>query len=328
MQYSNIMVSQQDPMFDRAPVLRPFGHWAGFGVRDPSVLLDAEGSFISERGSYTMYFNARDRPLDQGGVTVVGRASSPDGKHWTPDETPLLRDGMYAAQGSAMSLANGEVLMPYSPDTRAGFKFALAENPWATFKPLVPIILRPADVDCNRVGLPFLSRIGGSWHLVFEGINRRGRFGIYEAWSHDLEVWEPERKPLLSPQLESWDGLGQANPSIHFIAGKRTLLYNGSSLEQTWDVGCAQFKMGRWISVKAPILSRISSESWSSTRLEGARPAPGEEGQLLYFGTPSRDPYAGATIGYAQARGRSPFRNRKLRWPKSRCVSIFAPKID
>lgn len=288
--------------WERRPVLRPFGEWAAFGVRDPSLLLTSDGAFHTGKGvGYTMFFNARDRALDSGGVTVVGRATSQDGEHWTPDPDPILQDGRYAAQGSAVLLDNGEVLMPYSPDTRTGFRIAKAQSPAAAFEPIGSIVLRPADVGCTRIGLPFLWQYVNVWHMHFEGISHKGRFVLLHAWSEDLLTWEPDQRPIFQPPEDAWDGLGQANPSVHTIAGTTSLLYNGSSVSMEWDVGCATKRDGQWIWFDQPILRRMTSEPWSATRLEGARLAPpSNELSLLYFGTPTHDPYSGATIGLAR----------------------------
>jgi hypothetical protein len=289
----------------RRAVLNPFRDWAGFGVRDPSVLVSEAGEFVYGRDGYVMFFNARDRPLSEGGATVVGRATSPDGEQWTPHPDPVLVDGMYAAQGSAVALESGEIVMPYSPDTLAGFRLAFAPNPYTVFEPDGGLILTPDDVGCHRIGLPFIWREGGDWRLVFEAIRPGGRFVILGAESSDLRSWTVDPRPRLGPPDGAWDGYGQANPSVHSMNGRRLMLYNGSSKVAQWDVGVATERNGQWHGSSKPVLARTRHESWSAQRLEGARPGPnsGRRPELLYFGTPGRDSYEGATIGLATASG-------------------------
>ena len=287
----------------RRPVLRPFGTWAGFGVRDPSVLLSLDGEFVRAREGYVMFFNARDRGLSHGGVTVVGRANSPDGEQWFPEPQPVLVDGVYAAQGSAIALQSGEIVMPYSPDTRSGFRLAFAPDQNSAFEPDGGLILSPEDVGCRRIGLPFLWREGESWHLVFEAIQTNGRFVVLRAESSDLRSWTADPTPCLIPRAKAWDEYSQANPSVHRINGRRVMLYNGASEVDQWDVGVATERKGRWCGSPRPVLGRTADEVWSGQRLEGARlrPNSGPTPELLYFGTPGRDPYEGGTIGLATA---------------------------
>jgi hypothetical protein len=289
----------------RRSVLPPFGEWAAFGVRDPTVLVSPDGEFVLGRDGYIMFFNARDRHPSDGGVTVVGRATSPDGEHWSPQPEPVLVDGTYAAQGSAVALESGEVVMPYSPDTLAGFRLAHAPSVDAAFEPDGGLILTPQDVGCHRIGLPFIWREDRIWHLVFEAIQPGGRFVILRAQSSDLRSWAADPTPCLQPPDDAWDGYSQANPSVHRINGRRVMLYNGASEIAQWDVGVATERNGRWHSSAQPVLTRSTEEAWSGQRLEGARlrPNPGPLPELLYFGTPGRDSYEGGTIGLATATG-------------------------
>lgn len=285
--------------------MRPFGDWAAFGVRDPSVLVTPDGTFVEGPDGYVMFFNARDRRPDEGGVTVVGRATSRDGEHWTPEPEPVLRDGVYAAQGSAVLLDSGEVVMPYSPDTLAGFRLSKAPDATASFEPVGDIVLSPADIDCHRIGLPFIWREADGWHMVFEAIRRGGHFEVFHATSDDLETWSPDQVRYFAPPADAWDGYSQANPSVHRTDRGRVLLYNGASDVATWDVSVAVERAGAWRTLDRPILARIDDEPWSRQRLEGARlrPNAGPTPELFYFGTPGRDSYEGGTIGLATATG-------------------------
>lgn len=255
-----------------------------------------------------MFFNARDTALSDGGSTVVGRATTDDGGFtWITEDEPALIDSAYAAVGSAVAVEHDEVLLFYSFDTRAGFGVARSKGGRPFLRVSNAPLITPAHVNCSRVGLPYVTANGDGWIMVFEGLGLgTRRFSVYSAYSDDLWHWELlTPRPLITSDAD-WHANGQANPSLHRAAhaDRAYLLYNGSPASMEWDVGMAR-SLGsgitEWETLDSPILSRTKDESWSRQRLEGARPFPAGDALmgLVYFGTPSAEPFAGGTIGIA-----------------------------
>ena len=271
------------------------------------MLVDANGKAEVDDGLLTMFFNARDAPLETGGLTVIGRATSSDGgTTWQVDPIPALSDGPYSAAGSALVLDDRTVALFYTFDTTAGFRMATSTD-GGTFCPIAsPPFFQPPDVGCTRIGLPYVTKALDGWVMVFEGLDPAARrFSIFGARSGNLRDWNLlNNGRSLLPPAGDWDRHGQANPSLHRDGDGLFLLYNGSPDPMEWDVGLARSKdptLRTWETLKAPILMRHDDESWSATRLEGARPFPAGSNLsgLLYFGTPTADSFLGGTIGIA-----------------------------
>ena len=294
--------------------MSPTAAWCAFGVRDPSLLSDAEGRPVVVDGRLTIFFNGRDRPLSDGGRSRVGRATAAaDLSDWSVDEDPAFSDESYAAQGSVIKIAEDLHWMFYSHGTDRGFRRA-ASSDARCWRWDDRVLLTPGQFGCSRIGLPFVIRNDDGWLMLFEGVRRSG-FALFAATSADGETWRPAAgaEPIYRPAAGRWDAGGQANPSLACLdvgdgaAGPVLLFYNGHGPGDPtgWDIGAADAAdplAGNWNAPDVPLLTRAAVGPWVS-RLEGPRlVAPISDGlaRLLFFTLPTRDSYAGGRIGVAE----------------------------
>ena len=290
--------------------------WSAFGVRDPSILCTPKGDpVVDDAGRLTIFFNARDREVDDGGMTCVGMARADMASGWSVDPKPALVDGSYAAQGSVLRLAADHFRMYYSPDTLRGFALASSSDGlrWQRFG--TGLILTPLPFGVWRMGLPFVRRVGNRWAMVFEGI-ADGRFHIYLATSSDGIDWQPgtQGRPVYAPEPGQWDSFGQANPSL-YVANEGSehpryfILYNGCCELHGWDVGVlvSEALEGPWQHAPEPVLRRGRPSAWDAGRVEGARlvERPGCSPEVVYFALPTLNSYAGGCIAWASIGTRS-----------------------
>lgn len=286
--------------------------WSCFGIRDPSILSTAAGlPIIDSSGDYTLYFNARSAPEESGGVTCVGVARGSPRTGWRIDPTPVLVDGKYAAQGCVLKVADNDYCLYYSRNTQSGFCLAHSSDGRTWQSCGDDDLLRPAQFGVRRMGLPYVIRDGQRWLMVFEGIDA-GRFHIYMASSIDGLLWQPENdgNPVYTPDGDSWDSHGQANPSLwplRYPDGRHgyVMLYNGCATAHGWDIGLltAASPLGPWTCSAAPFLRRGERGEWNAGRVEGARLLLTEDGSassLMYFALPSHDSYQGGQIATSE----------------------------
>lgn len=281
-----------------------------FGIRDPSLLMNPEGQVvINDRGKLTLFFNARDRSIKDGGVTSVGIAHGNFEVGWKIQPNPVFMDGTYAAQGSVLQLASDQFRMYYSPDTRRGFAVASSRNleSWQQYDD--KLILEQNAFGVVRMGLPFVRWVINKWVMFFEGSDN-GRFHLYQAVSADGINWIPanDGKPIYSPVPGSWDAFSQGNPSLYVEQDgmgnlSYFILYNGCSELYGWDIGilASDGVDGPWRGRKEPLLRRGEAGRWDARRIEGARliDVPGGQPRIVYFGLPTEDSYFGGRIAFA-----------------------------
>lgn len=281
--------------------------WNRYGVRDPSFLMDMEGNPVTDAdGSLSLFFNARDNPILDGGITCVGVAKGNLGADWVIQPTPVFESGSYAAQGSVLQLAPDHFRMYYSPDTLRGFALASSVDGQNWESSRGQLILEPSAFGIRRMGLPFVRRVNNKWVMLFEGIHE-GRFKIYMALSADGVSWEPSNqgRPIYDPSSSTWDAFGQANPSLcvqEHPDGETNyyILYNGCSAPHAWDIGIlrAHSLQGPWETSSSPILCRGALNEDDAGRVEGARllGIPSCQPRIIYFGLPTKDSYYGGQI--------------------------------
>ena len=290
-------------------ILQPFADWSRLGVRDPSLLVDVDGTPVRVGERFVLYFNARDRHLSEDGITRVGCARSHDLVDWEPDPTPAFEDGAYATTAGVIQIDAGRYRLYYAFDTARGFR--LAESPdgvrWSIRR---EPILAPDAFRCRRIGLPFVFRQGDRWLMLLEGL--RSHFAIHAAASDDGLSWQPlnDGEPIYAPAPDSWDALAQANPSLARVPIPEDrelacLFYNGCAQPGDWDLGLVTSPepfVRPWRPVGHPFLTRAEMTAGAG-RLEGARFVAGERpgaGRLLFFALPSRDAFEGARIMTAE----------------------------
>jgi SAM-dependent methyltransferase len=280
--------------------------WNRFGIRDPSVMVDSCGQpVVDVDGCMMLYFNSRDAPLKDGGKTVVGVAKGSFTEGWQILERPVFEDANYAAQGSILRITPDHHRMYYSANTLEGFRLAVSADgvAWQRFERTH--LPTPSMFGVRRMGLPYVTRVGEVWYMVFEGM-APNRFNIYMAMSEDGLHWSPVNsgRPVRSTTGGTWDSFGRANPSLYEVPipdGQRRyyIFYNGCSSPGAWDLGImrASSIQGPWQACAAPLLSRTQNALWKNGRIEGARLLKLDEAvRVVFFALPTIDSYAGGEI--------------------------------
>lgn len=295
---------------DVVPLIECREAWATYGIRDPMLVHSADSESCNAHGQFTGYFNARDREIDNGGRTVVGKFEFSLDYVAKVDQSACFSDGQYAAAGSVVRTPDGSLYLFYSPDTARGFAIATSTcgTQWERHD---SIMLEPRDFGCTRIGLPSVVFCGERWVMLFEGICN-GAFRIFGAESDDLKSWIPMNngKPLFHGSFEgNWDQRGQANPSLVRIMDgfgevRWFMCYNGESIKESsgWDLGCvelldtAEMKFAR---NAVRIMTRGRFPFHRGGRLEGGRVVYNEnrgEYVLVFFYLPTSNSYFGGQI--------------------------------
>ncbi len=201
---------------DALTLLKGAAAWSRFGVRDPTLLCDPEGNpVVAADGAYTLYFNGRNAPIDQGGLTRIGRAIGAPPGSWRIDPEPAFTDGAYAAQGSVVRVASDDYRLYYSFNTALGFAIARSRDGVKWARTAAAPILHPQQFEASLIGLPYVARHDNLWVMLFEGF-AQGRAKLYMALSADGLVWQPgnDGNPVYIAEQTAWDTYGQANPSL------------------------------------------------------------------------------------------------------------------
>jgi len=293
-------------------VIAGTAEWCQFGVRDPSLLIGKDNTPARIQGKYFLYFNGRDKSLQEGGRTKVGMATSVDLREWEVAAQPCFSDGDYAAVGSVVMARKDEYWMFYSHGTDIGFRRAYSQN-GTQWQAEDCILLRPDQFNCSRIGLPSVHYLNGKWGMVFEGITKNG-FRVFGAASDNGTNWHPMNmgEPLYNAREDAWDGSAQANPYLFSCDSRQNrllLLYNAYSVNDIggWDIGYVPTIFEESLTCSADnshlLLDRLVC-GLPAGRLEGPKliKIPSTNEFLLYWFTlPSRDSYCGGTIRMANA---------------------------
>lgn len=254
-------------------------------------------------GQICIYFNGRDRPVEEGGRTCIGRAIGPSCRTLRAENEPVFADSDYAAVGSAVRLSSGEHRLYYGHSFATGFRCAFSPD-GANWIEQADLDLALDDFGCRRMGLPCVRHLGDRWVMVFEGLAKR--FAIYGATSPDGLDWTPLNggRPLYYPPVGHWDGYAQANPSVEhipYIGEDIFLFFNGCQRHGAWDLGVVPLApdLQSSVGISRRLLTRRDVDP-ECQRLEGLRLVPGREeratSEMLFFALPSADSYRGGSV--------------------------------
>ena len=288
------------------PILSGTEAWESDGIRDPTFLLTPDGYAVKENGLYILYYNGK-QTIDGNEYRKVGRATSPDGIHWTKDpNNPIFSDTDYTAMASVIKKGDNDYIMYYK-NSSGGFNYATSLDGvhWTPNTTNAPI-LSPSDFGLSNIALPFVTQIGNTWYMVFEGAG--SVWNIYMATSSDGYSWTPVNNgnPIYTSD-SGWDSYAQANPSLYEIdTGKYIICYNGETQANDWNLGIlySTSLTSGWTTWKNnPILTKGTSGEFDSVRMEGMRILKDDIRapvlRLWYFGLDTTDSYQDGRIGYA-----------------------------
>ena len=163
------------------------------------------GSLLhAEDGQYFCFFEAQDRPFDQGGHEAFGLATSRDGRHWQKrDGNPIVHVGATGAwDGLVAKLPAGVIKRDnldhlfYSGLDKRSKQIGLATaqqlaGPW-TKAAINPVLRsRPGEWDAFLSTYPTpVFEVGSEYYLLFRGMETRyHRQGTGLAVSRDLRRW-------------------------------------------------------------------------------------------------------------------------------------------
>jgi len=270
------------------------------------VLSWPNGDPVVDGGRLTVFFNGRCVEVDGSLRTRVGMATCGAEMldDWTISDAFVLEDGAYCAGGSVLKFAENEFRLYYSHGTDKGFRVACSSD-GKRWLPGDEVLLSPGQFQCNRIGLPFVTRQdGGDWLMLFEGLRQDG-FAIYAATSQDSINWIPAfdgRRLIQSPEGR-WDDNSQANPSLGNLivdgAPTKVLFYNGYSRRTVgfWELAATKWQLNLE-PASEPFLTRADMPD-DTHRLEGARLVRSghlRDPMILFFRLPTKDSYAQGEI--------------------------------
>jgi len=192
------------PVIDRGPP----GAWDHYAVDNPFV--------FAEGGTYYCFYEAQDRPFNQGGHERVGLACSTDSVHWRKhDGNPILDVGKKGewddgvAKLPTVTRHGNRYYMFYSGRNGAGKQIGLATSDdlkhWRKH-PANPLLARRPgqwDSQLSTHPAPIIHRDGRFFMLYrgMKGFYRQQGLGV--AVSDDLIRWRRHRDgPVLPPGEE------------------------------------------------------------------------------------------------------------------------------
>jgi predicted GH43/DUF377 family glycosyl hydrolase len=292
------------------PILEGTEAWETFGIRDPSLMVNATGYVVQESGEYIMFYNGIN---ESGGWPMVGRANGTDETTWVKSGTnPVFSDGSYAVAGSVIKNGTNDYIMYYCQGTTVGFNYATSTDGMTWTKNTndpVPPILDPGDsAQIDNMNLPYVVRIGSTWYMTFEA-GLAGTWKLFLASSADGKTWTVSNggNPIYTGTTGDWDELAQANPSLYELdTNQYVIIYNGEYALNFWDLGVlySTSLTGTWQSWDGnPILFKNGTGAWDDTRIEGGRLFMDDLDtatlRMWYFGLPGADSFQNGKIGYA-----------------------------
>ena len=313
--------------YEGNPVLIKSGSgWDSFGVRDPTLMINATGYLVRENEKYIMYYAGKDAS----GVGRIGRATSDDGIHWTKDpNNPVLEGtaGEWDADavniGSVVKRGTNDYIMFYGGKANNSYGIGIAESSdginWTKYSGNPILTASNFNLDSPfSIVLPYTIKLSdGRWVMYMEGTKffegtECPIFAIYGALTDDNEG-ETGWTPLNSgdPVVEhdhpfTWDDHGVANPKICEIEpGKYIIGYNGQQSDLHWKLGFLySTDLVNWKRyTENPVMDLAADGEWDNYRIENALIAKDDIGgdaiRMWYFGCPTSDGCEDCAIGYA-----------------------------
>ena len=242
-----------------------FGSWEGEGAVLPSVIIESE--------TYKMWYHGNN-----GGISRIGYASSPDGVTWTKSESNPVLDLGPSGSWDAVSILEPTVLfdgsiyhMWYQGYDGSNRRIGYASSPdgvtWT--KSQANPVLDTGSVgswDSSELRSPFVILDGElyrMWYTGFDGSIQQ--FGY--ATSTDGVTWTKHNgNPIMGRGVGgSWDDVWMASPRVIMDGSSYEMLYSafdGSNVR----IGYATSQDGlAWTKFDGnPVLNQGSLGSWDS----------------------------------------------------------------
>jgi len=304
-----------NPVFDKSDT----GSWASYGIRENILLTNNTGYAVKIDGEYVMYFNGRNTSNPPNAkFTRVGRATSSDGVTWTAATDPVFNDtdaNFYTFVGSIIQLSENSYRMYYTAKNASDpgvsyIKYATSTD-GITWVAQGDLLDQTDFTGATSMAVYHVTYFDSTWHMMMEGTDATGAFGIYYASSSDGINWTPFATAIYSGGPPgAWDDEDAANPSLYKLdTNKYVIFYNGNGNSLTnleFDLGVlySTSLTSGWTSWKNnPILTRGAETSWDDERIEGPRLYMDDMGnatlRMWYFGLPTTNSFADGAIGYA-----------------------------
>lgn len=247
------------PVIDRGPA----GAWDHYAVDNPFVLV--------EEGTYYCFFEAQDKPFNQGGHERMGLATSSDGITWKKwPQNPILDIGPpgawdhVVAKLPTVTKHKDRYYLFYSgrdgKTKQIGIATSTDLKTW-TKHPENPVLQsRPGEWDTllSTHPSPIFER-DGRYYLLFRGMNQKTRQqGLNVAVSTDMEHWKRIQNEPVIPTIEETGSLAVADLGGHYLglsqaAGRP---YWQSTDLLTWKKsGAAEFTGKKVDTVSNPFVS-------------------------------------------------------------------------
>jgi predicted GH43/DUF377 family glycosyl hydrolase len=224
-----------------APV--PGSAWEADEVNRPSVVL--------EDGAYHMWYSGQMRPYEVGGISVIGYATSEDGRHWERREEPVLVHGQDWENHALMCPdvhwddEAGVYRMWYSAgDNHEPRAIGYAESAdglvWS--RPASnPVLTADPEHSWERhkVVASHVVRVDSWFYMFYVGHVHEERAAIGLARSRDgLSGWQRHpANPLIAPDRGAWDGLSVYKPFALRRDSGWLLWYNGAAFDpEQWVI--------------------------------------------------------------------------------------------
>ncbi len=218
------------------------GGWESIGVAMPWVLPDVTG--------YKMWYTG----MDDGWITRIGYATSPDGIAWTRSlANPVLTPGGPAEWdgngtiGASVLFIGGVYRMWYtgggvSGVTRIGYATSPDGTSWTKYggNPVL-VAGSPGDWDSDGVGLPCVLYNGSAYEMWFSGFDgsNRGRIG-YATSSDGINWTKYTGNPILTEGLPGeWDDQGPMGSSVLMNPSGYDMWFGGLNVNGSTGFGYA-----------------------------------------------------------------------------------------
>jgi predicted GH43/DUF377 family glycosyl hydrolase len=262
-----------------SPVLGPGPGWESAWVNFVSVIYDTS--------QYVMWYSGADN--NNGGNVSVGRATSPDGMHWTKDTlNPVMGHGSTVWDGKAawipkvLKIGNAYTMWFTGANSSDVWQIGRATSTdgmlWVqdTTNPVIPVGA-PGQWDAALVHTGSVLFDGTKYRMWYTGLSQGygiGTAGIGLATSSDGIHWVKDtlnNPVLVAGSSGAWDPHGVGECSVVYDSASRLyhMFYDGNELDyfqETSGIGYASSADGiHWTKYAGnPVLPNRLPGSWTA----------------------------------------------------------------
>ncbi len=174
------------------------------------------------------------------GRTVIGVASSKDGRSWTKQPLPVLTQGPRMSWDEIslgdpyLVVAGGEIYVYYLGEDRARRqRLGVAKSSdgihWTKARGALLELGGAGDFDENGLGEPAVFAANGMWMMLYTGRDHKEQRALGYAVSKDGRKWEKLKIPVLRGE-QSWNAAVVCDPTVLVEAGRVRIWFGGGDL--------------------------------------------------------------------------------------------------